>query len=272
MSIVPQVDLHCHLLPNWDDGPQSLDESLAMAAKAQASGIKRIVVTPHVGRTFSSRSLPPGRDVPHATSLLQSKVHAAGIDIELLPGAELTFDFPELTKRIAEEPWLTVGGKGSYILIESTYGRWPPFADQMLYQLSLVGVTSIIAHPERLPDVRKNIHLLDNALAQGALLQITARSFLSEEEYEYSRCSYKLLKAGMVALVASDAHNSKSVLPAEVVDKVSAVVGADAARQILVDNANAVVVGGAAFAPPVGTLEKKSRPWPFRKLMSRLKS
>ena len=45
-SLVPEADLHCHILPDWDDGPRTLDESLRMAQRAEMLGVKQILVTP----------------------------------------------------------------------------------------------------------------------------------------------------------------------------------------------------------------------------------
>jgi len=42
------IDLHCHLLPGIDDGPETMEEALALAMHAVQNGIVRSVVTPHV--------------------------------------------------------------------------------------------------------------------------------------------------------------------------------------------------------------------------------
>ena len=42
------IDLHCHLLPGIDDGPLSLEVSLAMARIAVADGIRVTACTPHI--------------------------------------------------------------------------------------------------------------------------------------------------------------------------------------------------------------------------------
>ena len=53
------VDIHCHILHNYDDGASSLDESLEMARMAAQTGVTDIVVTPHFeGRASSLRRLP----------------------------------------------------------------------------------------------------------------------------------------------------------------------------------------------------------------------
>ena len=44
------LDLHCHILPNIDDGAASLDEALDMARFCVADGITHLTATPHCNR------------------------------------------------------------------------------------------------------------------------------------------------------------------------------------------------------------------------------
>src|SRR5260370_37703610 len=46
------VDLHCHILPGLDDGPATMEESMAMAEAAIADGIKHVVATPHSSNRY----------------------------------------------------------------------------------------------------------------------------------------------------------------------------------------------------------------------------
>jgi protein-tyrosine phosphatase len=41
------IDLHCHILPGLDDGPGTVEESLAMARMGYGDGIRVVVATPH---------------------------------------------------------------------------------------------------------------------------------------------------------------------------------------------------------------------------------
>ena len=41
------IDIHCHILPNIDDGASSLTESLNMARTAFKDGTKSLIATPH---------------------------------------------------------------------------------------------------------------------------------------------------------------------------------------------------------------------------------
>jgi protein-tyrosine phosphatase len=239
----PEIDLHCHVLPSWDDGPRAFEQTVELLAAASAKGIRQVAVTPHVGRPLPKVQERPANEIPAAVAALEQQVREQGVDIHLIPGAELTFGESELPKRIGDEPWLTLGGQGRYLLIESTFGQWPLFANQFLYQLSLAGVTAIIAHPERLPDVQNNIHILDDVVRMGAVLQLTAGSIVGNEERRTRNCSRQLLEAGMVGVIASDAHSARAVWPGDVADEVQAIVGESLARQILIDNPRAIVEG-----------------------------
>ena len=46
------ADIHFHILPGVDDGPSSMDESVALAAAAVADGTRVVVATPHVRTGF----------------------------------------------------------------------------------------------------------------------------------------------------------------------------------------------------------------------------
>ena len=41
------IDIHCHILPDFDDGAATLEEALEMARMALMSGVSAIVATPH---------------------------------------------------------------------------------------------------------------------------------------------------------------------------------------------------------------------------------
>ena len=41
------IDIHCHILPDMDDGAKHFTDSLMMAKQAESEGIHTIVATPH---------------------------------------------------------------------------------------------------------------------------------------------------------------------------------------------------------------------------------
>lgn len=251
VAIRAAADLHCHLLPAWDDGARDLEESLAMAVRAALFGLEAIVVTPHVGRSLNIATRHEAHEIPAAVTRLQEVLRARGLLLDLIPGAEVSLGTPDIVERIATERAFTLGGMGRYALVEPPFSDWPDWADVLLSRLAQSGVTPIIAHPERFPVIQNDPELLRWVCSTGALLQITARNVVGKGSRASRLCAHRLLKAGMVALVASDAHGVDAVLPSEVEAELRSVVGDQAALQILVENPRRVLRGEAAIAPRV---------------------
>src|SRR5262245_20220033 len=84
-SRCPMIDIHCHILPNVDDGPQTLDESLRMAEFLVADGVTCVVATPHCHRFIHLLR----RDIVPRVAELNQKLQAAKIPLQVLPGAEI---------------------------------------------------------------------------------------------------------------------------------------------------------------------------------------
>lgn len=201
-----------------------------------------IVVTPHVGRGFRGRPERLTADIAAATAELQRELKTRQVAIELLAGAEVMLDSSRIAARLGTELELTVGGKGRYALVEFPAGKWPRYATRMLHEIQLQGITPIIAHPERLQDIQQDIDVVANAVNQGVLLQVTARSVVGGDRRSKQSC-HRLLQAGLVSFVASDAHSSEAIFPSEVWSALSKLVGEDITRQILVDNPKLVIAG-----------------------------
>src|SRR5436190_15772014 len=79
------LDLHCHILPDVDDGASSLEESLAMARFCVRDGITHITATPHCHRF--TRMLRADI-LPHVARLNENLAHA-GVPLTILPGSEI---------------------------------------------------------------------------------------------------------------------------------------------------------------------------------------
>ncbi|MGO2267581.1 MAG: CpsB/CapC family capsule biosynthesis tyrosine phosphatase [Vagococcus salmoninarum] len=80
------IDLHCHILPQLDDGPDTLIESLMMAKEAAAQGISRILCTPHhnIGKYWN-----PKNKVIMAVAEFQKLLDENKIPITLYEGQEI---------------------------------------------------------------------------------------------------------------------------------------------------------------------------------------
>ena len=82
------IDLHSHILPGLDDGARDLEDSLEIARGAVADGITAIAATPHVREDYPTTSDAMEGGVRQLSAALER----AGIDLQLLPGGEISLE------------------------------------------------------------------------------------------------------------------------------------------------------------------------------------
>ena len=139
------IDLHFHCLPDVDDGPEDWDQAVALCRAAAAEGTKILIATPHVLRDPWLNDDPAVRDrlILKLNALLEGTP-------SVLAGCEYYFssDAVQLLERGKSSP-LTGLNRTKYLLIEFPSGAIPAGAGAVFHELSLLGVTPVIAHPER---------------------------------------------------------------------------------------------------------------------------
>ena len=92
----PLVDIHCHPLPDLDDGAASWDEALAMARLAVDDGITCIVATTHQLGAFGHVH---GDMIRNQAAQFQQRLDRQGVKLKILPGAEIRIE-PDLVPRV----------------------------------------------------------------------------------------------------------------------------------------------------------------------------
>jgi protein-tyrosine phosphatase len=199
------IDLHCHLLPGIDDGPEDLATALSLARHAVAAGIVTSVVTPH---------MHPGRydnradNIRNAAQQFQQVLDAEGISLRILCAAEVRLDH-EILSWVGEEhiPYLGHWRGERVMLLEFPHSHIPVGADKLVTWLLKQGIRPMIAHPERNKDILRSTDKLIPFVRMGCLLQVTAGAVAGAfGEYAQARAA-DLLARGWVTVLASDAHN-----------------------------------------------------------------
>lgn len=195
------LDLHAHLLPGLDDGPEELAASLEMARAYVALGFRGVVATPHF---YPGLYEPAKEEITEKLAQLKAALAKEEIPLEVFPGAEYLLT-PELPERFARGELLTLAGS-RYLLVELPWGSFPPYTFEVIFALFLKGVTPVLAHPERHGFLLARPALLEELSQKGVLLQLTAGSITGLFGEEEKRTARRLLKEGKVHFVASDAH------------------------------------------------------------------
>ena len=231
------VDLHCHILPGLDDGPKSMDVSLAMAEDAIADGISHIVATPHASSThsFEYQRVCAARD-ELAACLGERLALATGCDFHLNV---------ENLDAIRRDPRPFCINQKDYLLVEFNEFSIPPAMDQTLHHLQLAGLHPIVTHPERNAILRTRPERLQTWIAHGSYVQITAGSLTGVFGPVAQECAWSLLAKGWVHFISSDAHNTER-RPLKLkfaFDEVANQLGEERARALFVENPGAAFGG-----------------------------
>jgi len=199
------IDIHTHILPGIDDGPEDMAETLAMCRIAVEDGITDVVATPHMLKAPYDVS----RDaVLEKVADLNARLSAEGIPLTIHKGAEISIS-PEIPGLLREGRLLTLAGRGTHVFLELTDIFLSDPVDALIRELAEDGVTPVISHPERNAMVQKDPGLLGRFREAGALFQVTAMSLTGAFGAETKKFTLAMLKDGFADFIASDAHSSQ---------------------------------------------------------------
>ncbi len=231
------VDIHFHLLPGLDDGPETLDLALEMLEMAVGEGTTHIVATPHANARYPF--LP---DVV-AERLAEMRQHA-GDRVKIVSGCDFHLSFENLQDLRSHRDRYTIDGKG-YLLVEFADYSIPPAIEQTFHELQLAGITPIVTHPERNRLLCQHTDWLDKWASHGCPLQITAGSLLGRFGEKAREIAERWLSADRIHILASDAHNVTSRPPGlrDVYQRVVELRGEETARALCIENPLAAIEG-----------------------------
>lgn len=190
------IDIHCHILPEMDDGPERLETSLAMATIAAEDGIRTVIATPHADCNRVTHD-----SVLEGVYTLNRALQQRGVTLNILPGYEIPFHL------IAELASTHTLAQSNYVLIEFPHMYVPGDALATVLQLIVRGSIPVIAHPERNREVLHNPDLMDSLVEAGAQLQLTASSITGDLGPDIQSIAHYLLKRNLVHFIATDSHS-----------------------------------------------------------------
>jgi protein-tyrosine phosphatase len=200
------LDLHCHILPEVDDGPASLDEALALARFCVRDGITHITATPHCHRHLR---LLRADILPHVERFNMALARA-GVPLTVLPGSEIQVtDTAGYRQDFEAGLYCHLGDSREFTLLEFNWKPplYPPGAPELVGWLRERGMTPIIAHPERHSFFRDDPGRLRDLVNAGAWLQVTVDSLLGNHGPDPQSAGEELLRVYGEAVLATDAHN-----------------------------------------------------------------
>ncbi len=228
------IDVHCHILPGFDDGPKNLQQSLELGRCYVEAGVKRVVATPHFlpGTIWTAGP----RQILDGIGKLRKIFAERELELEILPGMEIAIQ-KNMGARLEQGAYLPLGASRSYLL-EPPFeiSRFNPL--EPLVEFIERGKKVILAHPERCEYFQQNPETLRQAHDQGTELQINCGSLLGRFGPAARETVGQLLKWGVVDYLASDAHSARSRRPPDSVEwsELQKLISPEVLQQIAVDN------------------------------------
>ncbi|TAM78739.1 MAG: exopolysaccharide biosynthesis protein [Acidobacteria bacterium] len=254
------IDIHCHPLPDTDDGAKTFDIALAMCQMAAKDGTTHLVATPHCNYRYTF-------DAQANRARLKELQAAVGDSPKLLLGCDFHLSYDNLRK-LAENGSDFSINHTRYLLVEFADHFIPDQMDNVFYEIEVAGFTPILTHPERNPVIQRKPELLYRWAVRGCLVQITAMSYLGAFGPNAQRLSEEWLERNLIHFFASDAHDliHRPPLLSTCYKKVASALGRSVADILLEKNPAAVINGVSlpAQAQPVSPKEPtRKKSWFF---------
>ena len=189
------IDIHTHILPNFDDGCKSLEESRECLLALKNNGVDQVILTPHFYVDGDKNAL---------IKLFEDfKEAVKDIDVKLYLGAEIMYT-RGFTKHLVKENVVGLNGN-DVLLIEFPFVNTGIDIKEALYDVTCLGYKVVLAHPERylylkIEDIIKMKKL-------GIIMQVNATSLDGGEGFKIKHRARKMARLGLIDFVASDCHS-----------------------------------------------------------------
>lgn len=238
LGIVPLIDLHSHILPGVDDGATDLATSLEMARMAVADGIEVMACTPHFMPGLYDNTT---NDIRQRVAALNQKLIEEGIDLALVVGGDAHIR-PDFIDCLRHGKILSLHDS-KYVLFEPSHVTLPPRLDELLFNVLMAGFVPILTHPERFRWIEGNYPVFQKLVETGVWMQVTAGSLTGRFGKRPQYWGQKMLAEGLVHIIATDAHNTKSRPPlmSDAYNVAVQEVGLDEARHLVLSRPQAVL-------------------------------
>jgi protein-tyrosine phosphatase len=195
------VDIHCHILPEVDDGPKSWDVAEAMCRMAAADGIEHMVATPHSNdRYFYDRE--------YLAKLLLELQRRIGESPKLSLGCDFHLSLENMQSALDKPERYRIGNT-RYLLVEFSNFSIPPQVDEWFAAMNQAGTVPVITHPERNPILQGAPQRILQWIELGCTVQVTASVFTGSWGSRARQIAELLMKEKAVHFLATDSHDTE---------------------------------------------------------------
>lgn len=225
------IDIHTHILPGVDDGPDTMSEALEIIRMASDDGVKGMVSTSHILHKIDDEINAKYKSV---FDELKQQVQQEKISVELWLASEVhlhsQFDL--------KYDLMTFNQNKKYMLVELPMHDVPADTGDTLFNLSIEGIIPILAHPARNSRIRQHLKQAYRLVERGVLMQLNAGSITGHFGKDVKKTAFRMLDHQMVHFVASDCHgtNRRSPILSEAFHVVQKKWGEETAHLLFQEN------------------------------------
>lgn len=230
------IDFHSHILPNIDDGSDSVETSLFMIDAMLNQGVDTVVATPHF-YAHKDRIETFLQKRQNAFEALKKSLPNESLNIVI--GAEVAY-FSGISK--AQEITDLTIDKTEVLLLEMPFQVWNEeiLAEvrRLIYSRKL---TVMIAHLDRYLEIKGNKPFIKKLLSLPVVIQLNAGEFLDRKG---KRKLLKIIKQQDKVVLGSDCHNMNTRPP--ILAKARAVLDKECDKTVLqkIDETGENILGG----------------------------
>jgi len=232
-----RIDVHAHLLAGLDDGCKTPEQSLQCAAALVSGGYSHAFCTPHIWPNFPHNT---PRAIGTAVADLQSRLDSAKIPLKLAPGAEINLPsmWPQL-QTMADDQIATYSLAGKYLLFDFWDDQIAQCSDldPAIIQLQSRGLKLVLAHPERVEALQRDLQAVDHFIELGVLLQLNSYCLADPPHSPRFITGKRLLETGRYFLIGTDSHDPQGMgVRLRGVEAAVQIVGAEAVDRLTIHN------------------------------------
>ena len=201
------IDIHCHILPNVDDGAKNDKMMFRMFRMAAEEEIDAIIATPHfVCGTEKKKTVEIKKKYELVCQWLQERYP----DKQLFLGNEIYYS-DGIIEALEQGTAFTMNNT-RYVLIEFPVYVEFAYVCKAIQQLLYAGYLPIIAHVERYKHLK--VGYVKELVDMGAYIQVNTSSIIGKHGFREKLYINKLLRKRLVHFIGTDAHDWHERRPA----------------------------------------------------------
>ena len=196
------ADMHCHIMPEVDDGSPDMETTKEMLHIAYEDGIRTICLTPHIRRPWLHREKYV---IPTEFEQVRCAAKEIADDLEIYLGCELMYSEHVLQKY---KDQLIGMNHTNYLLVEFDPNDDFNVIRDGLNHLISMGWDPILAHMERYFCIADNVDYVRRLKEMGIYLQVNANSIVNKHGKLHRSFMQPVLDERLVHFVSTDAHDT----------------------------------------------------------------